>query len=46
MKTIKIPKYVQRDSMEVLENHEQLMCTNHDYVHKSEFDPPPVYIVY
>ena len=27
--------------MQDLENHEQLVCTNHDFVHKSEVDPPP-----
>lgn len=26
--------------MEGLQTHEQLVCTIHDYVHKSEVDPP------
>ena len=27
--------------MKGLENHEQLVCINHDCVHKSEVDPRP-----
>ena len=27
--------------MNDLENHEQLVCTNHDLVYKSEVVPPP-----
>lgn len=26
---------------ENLDNHQQLVCTNNDEVHKSEVDPPP-----
>ena len=26
---------------EGLENYEQLMCTDYNFVHKSEVDPPP-----
>ena len=26
--------------MDGLENHEQLACTNHDLLHKSEVNPP------
>ena len=25
--------------MEDIENHEELVCANHDFVHKSEVDP-------
>ena len=28
--------------MEDLENHEELISTNHDFVHKWEVDPPPL----
>ena len=27
--------------MEGLENHKQLVCTNHGFVHKPEVDSPP-----
>ena len=32
MECIKILKYLQRESMEALENQEQLVCTIHDFV--------------
>ena len=28
-------------SMEGFDNHEQLLCKNHDFLHKQEVDPPP-----
>ena len=34
-------KFVIMDILiEGLENHEELMWTNHDFIHKSEVDPP------
>ena len=42
MKYLKIPKGLQWMSMEGLENHKQLVCINHDFVHKAKVDPPPV----
>ena len=37
----KILKYLQRESMESLENHEELVYTNRDFVHKWEVDSCP-----
>ena len=34
-------KYLQWESVVGLENHEQLLCTNHNEVHKSEAEPHP-----
>ena len=34
-------KYLEWESMEGLENHEQLVCTNHNMVYKSEVVPAP-----
>ena len=41
IKGVKNLKYLQWVSVEDLQNHEELVCTNHDEVHKSEADPPP-----
>ena len=40
IKCIKIEECLQWMLMEGLDNHEQLQCTNYDFVHKSAVDLP------
>ena len=39
LKCIKIQNCLQWGSMEGLENHEELVSINHDFIHKSEVEP-------
>ena len=39
MKCTKILRYQQSESKETIENEKQLVCTNHDFWHKSEVPP-------